>query len=147
MIQILCVLTSEDFSYLNSMKEQNIPVNYYGYVFEVEGGAETEGAGKVRLMVVELANARMAFGFAIPKKMSVDGEFELRFISYENPTNEIPLVCKLSQEVKRTSYMGDENAKLEYIGFSLERFYEGKGATFYLYDLRGGGRPDQQVTE
>ncbi|HEY7535855.1 MAG TPA: hypothetical protein VH878_07905 [Thermodesulfobacteriota bacterium] len=138
MIQIMCVITAEDYWYLNSMKEQNLPVNYYGYTFEVESGGESEGGvGRVRLMVIELINARMAVGFAIPLKMSVDGEFELRFLSHESPTNEIPLVCKLSQEVKRTSYMGDDNAKLEYIGFSLERFYEAKGATFYFYDLRG----------
>jgi hypothetical protein len=138
----MCLLTAEDYWNLDSMKEQNIPVNYYGYTFEVEGGVETEGGGgKVKLMVVELINAGMAVGFALPKSRSIEDEFELRFMCYENPSNEIPVVCKLSEEVKRTSYMGDDTAKLEYIGFSLERFYESKGATFYFYDLRGVSQP------
>ncbi len=146
MFQIMCVLTSEDYWYLDSMKESNIPVNFYGYTFEVEGGGEAEGFGKVKLMVIELINARMAVGFAIPRNMSLDGEFELRFLCHESPTNEIPIVCKLSQEVKRTTYRGDDDAKLEYIGFSLEKFYESKGATFYFYDLRGS-QLDKQMSK
>jgi hypothetical protein len=133
----MCWIAAEDYSYLDSMEKQNIPVNYYGYTFEVEGGGETEGgSGKVRLAVVELLNARIVVGLALPKDTSIDGEFQLRFMSQDNPTEDIPVVCKLSQEVKRASYMGDDDTKLEYIGFSLEKFYENKGATFYLYDLR-----------
>lgn len=140
MLQILCLVTSEDYLYLSSMGEQNIPVNFYGYTFEVTSVGETEGgSGMVKVIVVELINANMALGFAVRNNMSIDGEFQLNFTSQDNPTKDIPIVCKLSQEVKRTSYTGDDIAKLEYLGLSLEKFYEGKGATFYFYDLRGVG--------
>ena len=138
MLQIMCFVTSEDYLYLNSMGEQNIPVNYYGYTFEVDSVGETEGgSSRVRVIVVELINANMALGFAVRNDMSIDGEFQLNFTSQDNPTKDIPIVCKLSQEVKRTSYSGDDITKLEYLGLSLEKFYESKGATFYFYDLRG----------
>ena len=138
MLQIMCFITSEDYLYLNSIGEQNISVNYYGYTFEVDGVGETEGgSSRVRVIVVELINANMALGFAVRNDMSIDGEFQLNFISQDNPSRDIPIICKLSQEVKRTSYSGDDIAKLEYLGLSLEKFYESKGATFYFYDLRG----------
>lgn len=144
MLQIVCFVTSEDYLYLNSMGEQNIPVNYYGYTFEVDSVGETEGgSSRVRVIVVELINANMALGFAVRNDMSIDGEFQLNFTSQDNPTKDIPIVCKLSQEVKRTSYSGDDIAKLEYLGLSLEKFYESKGATFYFYDLRGSRDKEQ----
>ncbi|MBI2486828.1 MAG: hypothetical protein HYW01_07695 [Deltaproteobacteria bacterium] len=140
MLQILCFITSEDYLYLNSMGEKNIPVNFYAYTFEVDSVGEAEGgSSRVKVIVVELINANMALGFAVRNDMSIDGEFQLNFTSQDNPTNDIPIVCKLSKEVKRTSYTGDDIAKLEYLGLSLEKFYEGKGATFYFYDLRGSG--------
>ncbi len=140
MLQIMCFVSSEDYWNLDSMKEKNIPVNFYGYTFEVEGMGETSGGSNVvKITVVELLNANMTIGFVLPKGMSIDGEFQLGFICQDNPANEIPLICKLSQEVKRTTYKGDDNERLEYVGFSLERFYESKGVTFYFYDLRGGG--------
>ncbi|MGH7792126.1 MAG: hypothetical protein ACREOB_07390, partial [Thermodesulfobacteriota bacterium] len=109
MLQIMCFVTSEDYLYLNSMGEQNIPVNYYGYTFEVDSVGETEGgSSRVRVIVVELINANMALGFAVRNDMSIDGEFQLNFTSQDNPTKDIPIVCKLSQEVKRTSYSGDD---------------------------------------
>jgi hypothetical protein len=90
--------------------------------------------------VVELLNAYIAVGLVLPNNISLDGEFQLNFISQDNPSRDIPLVCKLSDEVKRTVYKGDDIEKLEYVGFSLEKFYESKGVTFYLYDLRGSGQ-------
>jgi hypothetical protein len=68
--------------------------------------------------------------------MTIDGEFKIEFISYEDPLKDIPIVCKLSKEVSTPTYIGDDDAKLEYISFSLEKFYENKGARFYLHDLR-----------
>ncbi|GBD39900.1 hypothetical protein HRbin37_02186 [bacterium HR37] len=138
MLQIMCWVNPEDYWYLHSLQEKNIPVNYYGYTFEVEGTGESEGGeSKVRVMVVELLNANMAVGFALPKDKTIEGEFKLGFICQDKPTEDIPVVCKLSKEVKRTSYRGDDNAKLEFIGFSLEKFYESKKVAFYLFDLRG----------
>lgn len=141
MIQIVCFIDSEDYWNLDSMREKNIRVNFYGYTFEVEGLGETAGGSSVvKVRVVELLNAYIAVGLALPDSISIDGEFQLNLICQDNPSREIPLVCKLSDEVKRTMYKGDDLEKLEYIGFSLEKFYESKGVTFYLYDLRGGGQ-------
>ena len=138
MLQIMCWVNPEDYWYLNALGEKNVPVNYYGYMFEVEGGGETSGGGSVvKLMVVELINANLSVGFALPPGFSVDGEFQLNFVCNDRLSDDIPVVCKLSEEVKRASYMGDDNERLEYVGFSLEKFYENKGATFYLFDLRG----------
>jgi hypothetical protein len=139
MIQIVCFIDSEDYWNLDAMRENNIRVNFYGYTFEVEGLGETAGGSSViKVRVVELLNAYIAVGLALPDNISIDGEFQLNFICQDNPSRDIPLVCKLSDEVKRTMYKGDDLEKLEYIGFSLEKFYESKGVTFYLYDLRGG---------
>jgi hypothetical protein len=141
MIQIVCFIDPEDYWNLDSMKEQNIRVNFYGYTFEVEGlGEAAGGSSVVRVRVVELLNAYIAVGLALPDNISLDGEFQLNFICQDNPSRDIPLVCKLSDEVKRTVYKGDDMERLEYVGFSLEKFYESKGVTFYLYDLRRSGQ-------
>ena len=141
MIQIVCFIDSEDYWNLDSMREKNIRVNFYGYTFEVEGLGETAGGSNVvKVRVVELLNAYIAVGLALPNNVLLDGEFQLGFICQDNPSRDIPLVCKLSEEVKRTMYKGDDLEKLEYVGFSLEKFYESKGVTFYLYDLRGSGQ-------
>lgn len=138
MIQIMCWLDAEDYMYLKSIGEKDVSIDYYGYMFEVTGGSETTGGSTTaKLMVVELINAKLAVAFALPADFKIDGEFQLGFISHENPTEDIPIVCKLSNEVKRASYMGDDDEKLEYIGFSLEKFYENKDVRFYLHDLRG----------
>jgi len=141
MVQIVCFIDSEDYWNLDSMREKNIRVNFYGYTFEVEGLGETAGGSNVvKVRVVELLNAYIAVGLALSNNVLLDGEFQLGFICQDNPSRDIPLVCKLSEEVKRTMYKGDDLEKLEYIGFSLEKFYESKGVTFYLYDLRGSGQ-------
>lgn len=141
MIQIVCFIDPEDYWNLDSMKEQNIRVNSYGYTFEVVGlGEAAGGSSVVRVRVIELLNAYVAVGLALPNNISLDGEFQLSFICQDNPSRDIPLVCKLSEEVKRTVYKGDDLERLEYVGFSLEKFYESKGVTFYLYDLRGSGQ-------
>ena len=64
MLQIMCWLDAEDYMYINSISEQKIPVDYYGYTFEVSGSAgSTEGSSTVRLVVVELINVKMTVGF------------------------------------------------------------------------------------
>ena len=44
---------------------------------------------------------------------------------------------KLNSNVKYLSVGGENLEKLEYIGYSLEKFYETKKATFYLFDYEG----------
>ncbi|HSE83121.1 MAG TPA: hypothetical protein VLB01_01070 [Thermodesulfobacteriota bacterium] len=141
MLKIMCLIDQEDHSNLNSLMESNVPVNYYGYTFNVEGGSETSGATTVvSIKVVELMNAYICVGLVLPDSISIDGEFELRFVSQGRTEGGIPIICRISNEVKRATYMGDDLEKLEYIGFTLEQFYHSKGATFYLYDLRSSAR-------
>lgn len=146
MLKIMCWVNQEDYSNLNSLVESNVPVNFYGYTFNVEGGSEASGGSTiVSVKVVELINAYICVGLVLPESISIDGEFELSFISQEGPgggfASGIPIVCKISDEVKRATYMGDDLEKLEYLGFTLEQFYNSKGATFYLYDLRNSAKP------
>ena len=144
-MKIMCWVDHEDYANLNSMVEQDVPIGFYGYTYVVAGGSESTGVvSTVRLIVVEVKKANMAVGLALPQKMMLDGEFELGFMSQMDPSKDVSITCKLSNEVKRSTYMGDDTEKLEYIGFSLEKFYEGKGARFYLHDLRGSAPPDKE---
>ena len=137
MVQIMCWLDSEDYWYLNNMHENNQTIDYYAYRFNVEDSSEAPDPTPVNLVVVELINAKLAIGFALPPNFKFeDSEFKLGFICQDRPDKEIPLECKLSDEVKETKYAGTDIHRLEYIGFSLEKFYEEKGAKFYLHDLR-----------
>lgn len=137
MLQIMCWVDSEDYWYLHSMHEKNQALDYYGYTFVVEGGTEGIGTSTVRLLIFELISAKMTVGFIVPDNLKLeDRDFTLRFISHDSPSQDIPIKCKLSDEVKRTTYMGDAQEKIEYIGFTLEKFYEGNHVKFYLHDLR-----------
>ena len=137
MLQILCWVDTEDYLYLKSMNEQNQTLNYYAYTFEVEGGTEGIGTSVIRLLVAEFISAKMAVGFVLPNNFAMEGkDLTLRFVSPENPSNDIPVECKVSDEIKKAKYMGDDQEKIEYIGFTLEKFYENNSAKFYLHDLR-----------
>jgi hypothetical protein len=141
MLQVVCWVNPEDYWVVDSLMEKKIPIQHYGYRFEVVGGSEGSGSGdKISLTVIELRNANMAIGLYLPEKFAENREFKLRFISHENPTRELPLECGVTDEIKRVSFDGNEIEQLEYIGFSLERFYGDKSATFYLYDLKGISR-------
>ncbi len=145
--QIMCWVDSEDYWNLNAMNKDNQKVDYYGYTFEVEGGTEGIGSSIVRLVVVELISAKIAVGFILPNHINLGPEFQLRFICHDSPTDDIAVDCKLSDEVKNAKYMGDDNEKIEYIGFTLEKFYENNSAKFYLHDLRpqdAKGEPGSQ---
>jgi hypothetical protein len=137
MLQIMCWVDSEDYWFLHSLNEKNQSLEYYGYRFEVEGGTEGIGTSSVRLLIVEFISAKMAIGFVTPKDFKLEKpDVTLRFISDDQPTKDVPVQCKISEEVKRASYMGNDQEKIEYIGFTLEKFYEGHNAKFYLHDLR-----------
>ena len=137
MLQIMCWVDSEDYWYLHSLHKKNQSLDYYGYKFEIEGGTEGIGTSVVRLLIIEFISAKMTLGFVTPPNFKMeDNDLTLRFISHEEPTNDVPVACKLSDEIKRASYMGDDQEKIEYIGFTLEKFYESHNAKFYLHDLR-----------
>jgi hypothetical protein len=133
----MCWVDSEDYWFLHSLNEKNQSLEYYGYRFEVEGGTEGIGTSSVRLLIVEFISAKMAIGFVTPKDLKLEKpDVTLRFISDDQPTKDVPVQCKISEEVKRASYMGNDQEKIEYIGFTLEKFYESHNAKFYLHDLR-----------
>jgi len=147
MLQILCMVDSEDYGQLNSYNESNKAVNCYGYVFEVEGGGEGMGSSVIRLLAFEFADIKIAVGFVTPNDLELQKDFRLIFIANDTPTKEIPIVCKLSDEIKKTAYMGDDLEKIEYIGYTLEKFYDENSVKFYLHDLRppaeGEGQQEQ----
>ena len=112
MLQILCWIDTEDYLYLQSMNEQNQTLNYYGYTFEVEGGAEGIGTSVIRLLVVEFVSAKMAVGFVLPNNFVIEGkELTLRIVSPENPSKDIPVVCKISDEIKKGELHGRRPGK------------------------------------
>lgn len=145
MLQILCMVDSEDYWQLNSYNESGKSVNYYGYVFEVEGGREGMGTSSIRLLVFEIIDLKMSIGFVTPNDLELQKEFRLLFIANDSPTKEIPVECKLSDEVKKAAYMGDDLEKIEYIGFTLEKFYDDNNAKFYLHDLRPPAENQEQA--
>ena len=63
MLQILCMVDAEDYWQLNSFNESGKPVNYYGYIFGVEGGREGMGITSVKILVFEVIDVKMAVGF------------------------------------------------------------------------------------
>lgn len=136
MLKIMCWLEPEDYWNINGMNENNQTIDYYGYTFLVQDESEDMSGSPVRVMVIEMINANFTVGFALPDGLKVDGDLQLGFICHDKPHDEIPFNCRLSGEEKRTRYGGDQHQKLEYLGFTLEKFYEQKGVKFYLHDLR-----------
>jgi hypothetical protein len=143
MLTLMSWVESEDYWNVNNISKEKQDLNYFAYTFVVTGGTESESASSVSIIVVELINAKIAVGYIMPKHIEIEGEFRIGFICQDKPTDDINFVCKLSKEVKKASYNGDDLEKLEYIGFSLEKFYEDKGAKYYMQDLRGAPAQDK----
>ena len=137
MLTLISFVESEDYWNINNLNTKNQKLDYYAYTFEVVGGSESEGASSVKVIVVELINAKIAIGYILPSHIKLEGEFKIGFICQDKPTDDISFVCRLSNEVKRATYNGDDLEKLEYIGFSLEKFYDSKSVRYYMQDLRG----------
>ena len=137
MLTLMSFVESEDYWNINNINTNNLNLDYYAYTFEVVGGSESEGASSVKVIVVELINANIAIGYILPPHIKLEGEFKVGFICQDKPTDDISFICKLSNEVKRATYNGDDLEKLEYIGFSLEKFYDSKSVRYYMQDLRG----------
>ena len=139
-MKIMCWLDSEDYWYMNSLSEQNKEINYYGYVMEV---GDEEDTSRIKIMVVELQNVKLVVGFVVSLGMDLGGPMDMGFICQERPDKDIPFSFKLSQEVKKLNYTGDDIQKIEYAGLSLEKFYQNKGIKFSLLDLRPVSQQNQ----
>ncbi|NIP38427.1 MAG: hypothetical protein GWM89_05095 [Candidatus Dadabacteria bacterium] len=137
MLTLMSWVESEDYWNISKLDQEGQQLDYYAYRFEVSGGSESQGVSKVSVIVVELISAKLAVGYVLPNHIEIESDFKIGFICQDRPTEDISFVCKLSQEVKKANYNGDDLEKLEYIGFSLEKFYENQGAKYYMQDLRG----------
>lgn len=137
MLKLVCWVESEDYWNFNTFKEKNTEIQHFGYTFEVDGGAEAQAETKLVLSVVEFLNLNTSVGFCLPDHLSLDGEFELGFNCQDKPTEDVSFIVSLSTETKNASYSGSELEKMEYIGYTLEKFYQEKGVTFYLFNFKG----------
>jgi len=144
MLQILCMVDSEDYWNLNSYNEAGKAVNYYGYTFNVEGSPDGKSGSVVRLIVMEFADSKMAVGFVTPNELKLEKELRIKFIRNDGPSKDVAVECKLSDEVKKAAYNGDDLEKIEYIGYTLEKFYDNKNVKFYLHDLRPQAQTEGQ---
>lgn len=133
-MKIMCWLESEDYWFLDGLSKRDEKINTYGYMMRVS--ESEDDANVVNILVIEMQTANMAIGFVVPVEFKIDGELVIGFICQERPDKDIPFNCQISYEVKNVNYPGDEVHKIEYSGYSLEKFYENKGAKFYLHDLR-----------
>lgn len=137
MLKLVCWVESEDYWNFNTFKKQNAEIQHFGYTFEVQGGLEAQVETKLILSVVELLNLNISIGFCVPDHIDLDGEFELGFICQDKPTEDVSFVVSITPETKNASYSGSELEKMEYIGYTLEKFYEEKSVIFYLYNFKG----------
>ena len=143
MLTLMSWVESEDYWNVNSIHQQQQNISYYAYTFVVVGAGESESESGVRIIVVELINAKMAVGYIIPKHLEIEGQFKIGFICQDKPTDDINFVCNLSKELKKATYDGNDLEKLEYIGFSLEKFYENQDVRYYMQDLRDVPKQDK----
>jgi len=81
MLQILCMVDSEDYWNLNSVIEAGKAMNYYGYTFNVEGSPDGKSDSVVRLIVMEFADSKMAVGFVTPNELKLEKELRIKFIT------------------------------------------------------------------
>ncbi|NSW88202.1 hypothetical protein CL651_000390 [bacterium] len=140
MLNIGCLVVNEDYDRLKStMKENKLP--HFTYTLTVTGAPEGGTSTTLKLYVVELVSSNLSIGFTLPPDKPIDKELEIIFTTQPTADVKMPedlkLICDFSEEKKDTEYAGENLEKLEYIGYSLEKFYETKKATFYLFDYEG----------
>ena len=140
MLNIGCLVVNEDYDRLKStMKENKLP--HFTYTLTVTGAPEGGTSTTLKLYVVELVSSNLSIGFTLPPDKPIDKELEIIFTTQPTADVKMPedlkLICDFSEEKKDTEYAGKNLEKLEYIGYSLEKFYETKKATFYLFDYEG----------
>ncbi len=130
------MIENEDYWNLDSIVSSGDSVQVYGYRF---AGEDPSGSTPpVTIVVVELANATFSVGLIVSDDFK-ETDLTLGFICQQKPDTQIPVSAQISDEVKKAQYEGNELQRIEYVGMSLEKFYENKGAKFYLLDLRSRG--------
>ncbi len=133
-LHILCMIENEDYWNLDSMVTSGNAVEVYGYRFV---GEDPSGSTPpIMIAVIELINATFSIGLIVKRNFK-NNELMLGCICQQVPDKQIPVSAKLSDEIKKIKYEGDELQRIEYLGLTLEKFYENKGIKFYLLDMRG----------
>ena len=140
MLNIGCLVVNEDYDRLKStIKENKLP--HFTYTLTVTGAPEGGTPTTLKLYVVELVSSNLSLGFTLPADKPIEKELEIIFTTQPTADVKMPedlkIICEFSDEKKNTEYAGENLEKLEYIGYSLEKFYETKKATFYLFDYEG----------
>ena len=140
MLNIGCLVVNEDYDMLkSSMKENKLP--HFSYSLIVTGAPEGSSSTTLTLYVLEFVSSNLSIGFTLPSDKPIEKELEVVFTTQPTADVKMPddlkLICEFSDEKKETTYDGENLEKLEYIGYSLEKFYGTKKATFYLFDYKG----------
>lgn len=133
-MRVICMIENEDYWNLDSIVSSGKKVESYGYNFVAEDPSGS--TPPVIIAVIELANATFSVGFIV-KDGFAEKNLTLCCVCQQVPDKQIPLKATISDEVKKVQYEGNELHRIEYVGLSLEKFYENSGAKFYLLDLRG----------
>ncbi len=128
------MIENEDYWNLNSIMGSVNDIQVYGYKFVAENPSGS--TPPVIIIVIELANATFSVGFIVSADFK-ETALTLGFICQQVPDKQIEVKATISDEVKKARYEGNELQRIEYVGMSLEKFYENSGAKFYLLDLRG----------
>ena len=140
MLNIGCLVVNEDYDRLkSSIVENKLP--HFTYTLTVTGAPEGETSTTLKLYVLELVSSNLSIGFTLPPDKEIDKDLEIIFTTQPTADVKMPedlkLICEFSDEKKDSQYAGENLEKLEYIGYSLEKFYETKKASFYLFDYEG----------
>jgi len=130
---IVCMIENEDYWNLDSIVSSGKTIEFYGYKFVAE--TPSGSTPPITIAVIELTNATFSIGLAVGEKFK-ESKLLLYCICQQVPDKQIPISVKLSAEVKKIRYDGDELQRIEYLGLTLEKFYEHKGIKFYLLDFR-----------
>ena len=140
MLNIGCLVVNEDYDRLRlSIVENKLP--HFTYTLTVSGAPEGGTSSTLKLYIIELVSSNLSIGFTLPPDKEIDKDLEIVFTTQPTADVKMPedlkLICEFSDEKKDTQYAGENLEKLEYIGYSLEKFYETKKASFYLFDYEG----------
>ena len=133
-------MVNEDYDRLRlSIVENKLP--HFTYTLTVSGAPEGGTSSTLKLYIIELVSSNLSIGFTLPPDKEIDKDLEIVFTTQPTADVKMPedlkLICEFSDEKKETEYAGENLEKLEYIGYSLEKFYETKKASFYLFDYEG----------
>ncbi len=128
------MIENEDYWNLDSIIGSGGEIEIYGYRFVAEDPSGS--TPEVTIVVFELANATCSVGLIVDNDFK-ETDMVLGCICQQVPDKQIALKAKVSDEVKKIQREGGELQRIEYVGLSLEKFYENSGAKFYLLDLRG----------